>query len=754
MENEKYGIELEAKTNAFIKGIKEASKYVKAFSEGVKESFNEQVNKSFNDFKDMKDKMFGKNQKIETPEIKGGYQKQIEYVKNQLKDIEEQKKKAFKLVPISNTEQNMTKLNDYKKTLEDLDSVIKEQQDINAKMGIPDNKSKIIESLMNDKAKYEKAINEMVKVEPDTEKINELEVQYEALENKLLRLENKQEEYNDSLEEMGDDGKKSTSILGNLFDNSIRKIKRFTYYLLGARSVFSLFMKYQGIYYQYNEQMQYQTELSQNAIALSLAPAFEFLGNVIAYASIGIAKFIELLTGVNILSKVSTKGIRDYNKSLKETQSLLSGVDEITNLTLPSGTGLASQYQALDDFKKKIAEVEKWFNENTWIKAIADGIKGVYDFVKDNWDIFKYVFGAVAIMTGINFVMKATGISSIIGSLASVGGIATAGTGLAGLAGLLAFIAGIGTIAIALDMNVRYNEIKESEGKVKDLRKNFDSINDSIREDLNILSGLNKGSDKYKKKVQEINTKWDSVNSTIQLGEEDILNNTKQVEGLATLISNMLDDDYYTKTLNISKKIGLERAEEKSKSFWDHLLGNFRDADAIKEANISKLLNDFDNIEHKANLTLGDVGKAGVNSIQSIINKVNELTKKNYKIKLTTEILATVGKGVTSGALALSEAVTKAIRGYANGLDYVPYDEYPAVLHKGEAVVPAKYNPTIHSQGNEYTNSLLETLIIKVDDLSKRPNEFIIDGQKFAETTYPLYENARSRNNYIEGVVR
>ena len=698
MENEKYGIELEAKTNAFIKGIKEASKYVKAFSEGVKESFNEQVNKSFNDFKDIKDKMFGKNQKIETPEIKGGYEKQIEYVKNQLKDIEEQKKNAFKLVPISNTEQNMTKLNDYKKTLEDLDSVIKEQQEINAKMGIPDSKSKIIESLMNDKAKYEKAINEMVKVEPDTEKINELEIQYEALENKLLRLENKQEEYNDSLEDMGNDGKKSTSILGNLFDNSIGKIKRFTYYLLGARSIFSMFMKYQGIYYQYNEQMQYQTELSQNAIALSLAPAFEFLGNVVAYASIAFAKFIELLTGVNVLSKVSTKGIRDYNKSLKETQTLLSGVDEITNLTLPSGTGLASQYQALDDFKKKIAEVEKWFNENPWIKTITDGISGIFNFITEHWDIFKYVFGAVGIgALAFKMTVSLGGIASAIGTLGGIGKLGSVGTGLAGLAGLLSYLSTISMIYMTIKIASAFADQKTKElleliaGKTKEnkdspVNQEVKKLLDEVEEAIKKLSTLSSDSDEYKNLAEQIRLKWDKIKEKMGDNIYVLNDNIDKAKEVKTEFDKVFDGTYTTKIeLDLPKK---------EMSTWDKFRKGF-------------------------------------------YNSVADLTG----------FLPSVSKYFRLKAFTTSQ-------GYANGLDYVPYDEYPAILHKGEAVVPAKYNPTIHSQGNEYTNSLLETVVLKLDDLSKRPNEFIIDGQKFAETTYPLYENARSRNNYIEGVVR
>ena len=107
-----------------------------------------------------------------------------------------------------------------------------------------------------------------------------------------------------------------------------------------------------------------------------------------------------------------------------------------------------------------------------------------------------------------------------------------------------------------------------------------------------------------------------------------------------------------------------------------------------------------------------------------------------------------LGGGATGFGHILSPSL-----GYAKGLDYVPYDNYPALLHKGEAVVPAKYNPAIHSAGNDYTNSLLETLVVKMDDLASRPNVFEVDGQKFATATYGLYKGQENRQNYNSNVV-
>jgi len=592
---EEYGYVLTADTSKFKAKIKEAGQFIKAFGQGVKENFSEQVERSFNeDFK------FGDRD----------YQKRIDYIKDKMDAVTDQ---------------------------------------INA-----------------------------IKLGGKEGNLEELEAEYDRLNDKLEKLTRYQKEYNGELEEADDKASGMSINLGAMFDKSIGKIKRFTFYLLGARSIFSLFMKYQGIYYQYNEQMQYQSELSQNAIALSLAPAFEFLGNVIAYASIAFAKFIELLTGVNILSKVSTKGIRDYNKSLKESQSLLSGIDEITNLTLPGSSGLASQYKALNDFQKKVAEVEKFFKENKWIQSLVDGLKKVwdwlqrgYDYIKQHWDVFKYIIGGVALTTFLGFALTGAGV------------------------GTMALIATLSILGVAGALE----EIERLKKSVHDMKKNeldgWPKVFDAIIERI--------------KKCEKGTIEWD-----------------KQ--------ASMLHDSTYSILKNIaSGKLSYEEYGPVVDELLEKLQG-------------------LDDEEFEADIELLLQTKTAKEDYDRFYKSIN-----NRQVQLNVK---TVFGGVISGTqevgTTLMKNIAKAlgIKGFATGLDYVPYDNYPAILHKGEAVVPAKYNPEIHGMGNDYTNSLLETLIVKMDNLANRPNVFEIDGQKFANATYNLYDNARERQNYVEGVVR
>lgn len=649
MENEKYGIELEARTDKFkakmknlSNSIKTLGKQVEAFNTGISEEFKRQITSSTDDFK-----KYWKDIENGAKNFKKNFGKKITPT-IQFDDEEELKRR--------------------KKEYEDIIATFKEYS---SKAKAP----KV-------KEQYDKYIE-----------------QYEAdLKNVDEQLKNVNSDLGDTNEELEETNKKAKNInLGRMFDKSIAKIKRFTYYLLGARSIFSLFMKYQSIYYQYNEQMQYQSELSQNAIALSLAPAFELLGNVMTYASIAFAKFIELLTGVNVLSKVSTKGIRDYNKSLKETQTLVSGIDEITNLTNPQNLGLASQYQALADFQKKVAEVEKFFQDNKWIQDLANGLKKVwewfgkiYDYIKDHWDIFKYIIGGAVIASllgGNNILFKIS-------------------------------VLGLGTFISLIEAINDYNEAKA------EYDKNHQDTHDMI---LKNFKEYPKSLDDTKKRLKDV-----------KKGSKEWDDNIKDIKShLAS---------------NLQEIINGELAYEEYKPVLDEIIRKMEDIDKEQLKPEIDFLMKLDGKPEDLELIRAYYATGSTNAKVSYDSGGTSSSGSGGTFGTTSDIARTLISSVSSGADVLLNLLKN--RKYASGLDYVPYDNFPAILHKGESVVPAKYNPTIHSIGSEETNRLLETLIIKVDDLASRPNVFEIDGEKFARTTYPLLENEKRNYTYNEGVSR
>ena len=649
--NETYGVEVTAETSKFKKKMQELANLMKNFGKQAEEETTIAPKMNYN-----------------------GYVNQINYVKKQLDKVAKQ---------IENTKyDNATNqvLTSFKNKLNIVNDAIEEQlktdQAFMKLSGINyEYTSKEMEALLKERERIEKNINNLVQNEDNepTEEQLKLQAKYERLQATLKNLIDNQDEYNRKLGETEKISAKNR--LAKMFDTGIGKIKKFTFYLLGARSVFSLFMKYQSIYYQYNEQMQYQSELSQNAIALSLAPAFELLGKVMTYASIAFARFIQLLTGVNVLSKVTTKGIRDYNKSLKETQTLVSGIDEITNLTMPNNTGLANQYKALKDFQDQVNEFDKWFNK------IKQKISDYFDFEK-GWNLFKVKFPKM--------------------------------------------LKWVYDFAIGSWLGPFVEKIK------KDLEPIWQPIKTKFEEVLKQIEPL--WNDFLKPKI--IDPVTDKLNEA----------KNKILKEFAPFLNNLI----YYYNITIGKILGpIDYIEIEVDKTQDNIEKDVKQTEKNIETNttttvnnMKKDINQINNLKPKFSIT------AVVSSAENTLRKF--FAKLGIKWGSNT---STMGLTMSAAINSVGDYFNNT-KGYAKGLDYVPYDNYPALLHKGESVVPAKYNPTIHSQGNEYTNSLLETMIIKLDDLARRPNEFNIDGQKFANATYPLYENARTQQNYVEGVVR
>jgi lambda family phage tail tape measure protein len=73
---------------------------------------------------------------------------------------------------------------------------------------------------------------------------------------------------------------------------------------------------------------------------------------------------------------------------------------------------------------------------------------------------------------------------------------------------------------------------------------------------------------------------------------------------------------------------------------------------------------------------------------------------------------ASYGTTVGSQQTAMLAAQDAGIPFFAEGTNNIPYDNYPAILHKGEAVVPAKYNPAVGGMGGQ---SITYAPVINID---------------------------------------
>ena len=243
--------------------------------------------------------------------------------------------------------------------------------------------------------------------------------------------------------------------IANSFNKGLRSVRRLTLGFIGARSLFALFRQQVNAYRQENEVFNQQMQLTTNIITTALAPAFEFFGNVVLYATVGLAKLIDIMFGTNITSKVLESGLQKANNQLagmssgmndvseasKEMKENLLGIDEITNLEQEgTGTGLLggiggvgdlsgvqAQFDALNKLKKAMKDVDDFFNKH-WL---GKTLKGLANFIKENpWET---LLGLITFKTLLGIIPKIfpelTGLTALLGPL----GVAMAGAVAVGL---------------------------------------------------------------------------------------------------------------------------------------------------------------------------------------------------------------------------------------------------------------------------------------------------------------------------------
>jgi lambda family phage tail tape measure protein len=117
--------------------------------------------------------------------------------------------------------------------------------------------------------------------------------------------------------------------------------------------------------------------------------------------------------------------------------------------------------------------------------------------------------------------------------------------------------------------------------------------------------------------------------------------------------------------------------------------------------------------------------KSMVTSILSDIAKL--LIRQSIVAPLVNAIAGGIGgfTSTSSTPMASAAASNNMLTPFAVGTNYIPYDNYPALLHKGEAVVPAAYNPAAggisgsQNAGNVIVNVNMQSGSVESQDGNK-----------------------------------
>lgn len=404
-----------------------------------------------------------------------------------------------------------------------------------------------------------------------------------TVSNTIQQASNGVKRLDTNIRQTGNSSKLIGSQISNSFNKGLRSVKRLTIGFLGARSLFSLFRQQLSAYRSENEFFNQQMMLTSNIITTALAPAFEFFGNVIQYATLGLAKIIDIMFGTNISAKVletglqkannqlagMSNGMNDVSEASKEMKDNLLGIDEITNLNdEDTGTGLLSglgggmdmdalkdQFAALDDLKEKMKQVDEWFKKHP----------GVVNFFKTLGGIIKDFVGflvehPIAGLLGIGAFMTLKGILPTL-----IGGSAT---GLTGLTTLLKGLAAIGVITIGITIIYKsYEKVKKA---VKDLEETTKVVEKQYESSFqNMMDEAAKAYQKYLETGDETYKKIaeDDYNLAIKTAEDhaDYLENNSGRLSWWNQVFNKKDYDKAQKQLEQTKTDATKARDEVGK---------------------------------------------------------------------------------------------------------------------------------------------------------------------------------------------
>ncbi len=542
-----------------------------------------------------------------------------------------------------------------------------------------------------------------------------------------------------NIKQTGNSSKIIGSQISSSFNKGLRSVKRLTLGFIGARSLFALFRQQVNAYRGENEAFNQQMMLTSNIITTALAPAFEFFGNMILYATLGLAKIIDIMFGTNIAATVLANGIEkadkasadlakdmsDANDKSKEFADNLLGLDEITNLNeQDTGTGMLkdfsdriaginAQNEALDKFKKAMKDIDEWFKKH----------KGITKFFKTLGGIIKDFVGflvkhPIAGLLGIGAFMTLKGILPAL-----IGGSAT---GLTGLTTLLKGLAAIGIITIGI--TIIYKSVEKVKKAVDDLNKHRDeaekAYNSSIQSMMDTAAQayqnyLETGDEMYKKIAE------DEYNRAIKTAEDhaDYLENNSGRLSMWNKVFNKKDYDKAEQQLEKTKTDAIKARDEVGK------INGVKSTATIEvkaKANTKEAEKDYSNFFSRlagnlssliANVVSFGTAKAGY---VPLFKKMGGIFTGNWQ-----PITAYAGGGSPSfGEMFMARESGPELVGTIGG--------HTAVMNNDQIVASVSagvYQAVVSAMGGQ----------------SDRPIVLNINGKEFAKATYGDYQEEGSR---------
>ncbi len=280
-----------------------------------------------------------------------------------------------------------------------------------------------------------------------------LEAQLEKLENQYSKLQLKQEE--------------TSAGLTKGMEKGIKSIKRFGFALFGIHSIWRMVSKASSAYLQQDTETANRLQAVWVGLGSFLAPILEKISTLVIKAVKYLNVFIRALTGVDLLARAINKSMQKLNNTVKSTTKNLATFDELTNIGDTGGNLPALDWvdafnnveldpniiaffenlgNAMQPVYEGVMKVVEWFqtlDSNTQMLMITLGAGGLLGLLTGKGGLV-LGFGAVAL--AVNGLIKifdedltksTEGLISLLGSAGLVGILVGGSKGLS-VAGAIA----------------------------------------------------------------------------------------------------------------------------------------------------------------------------------------------------------------------------------------------------------------------------------------------------------------------------
>ena len=422
-------------------------------------------------------------------------------------------------------------------------------------------------------------------------------------------------------------------------------------------------------------------------LAEMLMPVINWVANALKSLLIMLNSFIYGLTGVNFLAKAmarAEKSAKGTAKAMKQMKQL-AGFDEINNLNTQTGGGGggggADWTSGLDfanqlnekwvEIGRKVREVIDWivqyWNEKVWpaLKPVLDKLAIWWNDV--TWPFLQKVFVWIGEFASEHVPLVVTA----IGVIMTVWNLCTGN--------ILGALVGIGVASFGVWLGMQ----EDAEDATDSMETDFDGLGTSAGGTFDMIQ---------KEGVSAFGNMFSSFDS----------NNLKTMNAFT-----LLGDKIKTKWGEIKTKVVDYFGEIKTKAVnkWGE----------IKTGITNKFEEIKTSVKEKINGIIGffeGMANGAIKGINKIIQGLN---------KIAFDIPDWVpGIGGHKFGFNLKEISMVSIPRLDTGTNFVPQDQL-AYIHKGEAVVPKKYNNNGFVNGTEVTNELLSAIVEAVRNIDLRP---------------------------------